>query len=323
MLPESEYTALAPRMDASSSTFDTRMRRAVQQENRSLQASLTSSSSSASIMSSSSSSSSSKRKRPYRNGPIPCGKILIVLSPIAFVFGMMMVLRTYNAWSTSEREIASLLDSAEKDVQSAKQRVVAQQQQQQQHQQRRQQQDHTLVEILVLTTKHGAIRIQLRPDLSRESIEYLHTMLDSDTICHACNFYRAERPGILQGIMKNRNVAVNTVKGSCPDDGGISAKVPNDCPKWDAQCGCHGPVMTRGSVAWAAGDSGGPDFFIDNYPNPAKFWGTQHTNFGTIVDEESFRVINKIFDLPIKTRGGMSYLEETIHFDMGLELEDG
>ncbi|KAL3912132.1 MAG: hypothetical protein SGILL_007005, partial [Bacillariaceae sp.] len=93
----------------------------------------------------------------------------------------------------------------------------------------------------------------------------------------------------------------------------------NDCPAWDEHCGCHGPVMTKGAVAWAAGQAGGPDFFIDNYPDAAKWWGTQHTNFGRIEDETSFQVIDTIFNLPMHKQGMMSMLQDPIHFDMSLE----
>jgi hypothetical protein len=34
--------------------------------------------------------------------------------------------------------------------------------------------------------------------------------------------------------------------------------------------------MTKGMVAWAAGESG-PDFFMNNYKAKADWWGTQHT----------------------------------------------
>jgi hypothetical protein len=76
--------------------------------------------------------------------------------------------------------------------------------------------------------------------------------------------------------------------------------------------------MTKGAVAWAAGQAGGPDFFLDNYKAPAKFWGTQHTNFGFIEDEESFYVITKIFDQPTKSSGSMTLIHDPIHFDMAL-----
>jgi hypothetical protein len=73
-------------------------------------------------------------------------------------------------------------------------------------------------------------------------------------------------------------------------------------------------------VAWAAGQAGGPDFFIDNYKNPTdKTWGTQHTNFGFIEDEESFAVIDQVWDLPMDQRGGMHVLKNHIPFKMELE----
>ena len=77
--------------------------------------------------------------------------------------------------------------------------------------------------------------------------------------------------------------------------------------------------MTKGMVAWAAGQSGGPDFFIDNYKRPAKWWGTQHTNFGEIVDATSLQVIENIFRLPTYNGNGLTFLEKVIHFDLSLE----
>ncbi|OEU08990.1 hypothetical protein FRACYDRAFT_163599, partial [Fragilariopsis cylindrus CCMP1102] len=146
-------------------------------------------------------------------------------------------------------------------------------------------------------TSHGNIRIPLRPDLSQGSVDYIHKLVESygeGERCMHCNLYRSEKPGILQGIMENKNVVpVNTVHGSCPPD-----------------------VMTRGSVAWAAGDAGGPDFFIDGYPEPAKWWGTQHTNFGTIEEEDSLKILDFIFTLPTTAEDGMDFLKESIHFDL-------
>jgi hypothetical protein len=131
-------------------------------------------------------------------------------------------------------------------------------------------------EVLVLKTKLGDVRIVLRPDLSKESVKYIHEVMQAsapDGSCPDCRLYRAEKPTILQGVLRE-DVNANTVKGSCPSG---SETVPNDCPEWDERCGCHGPVMTRGMVGWAAGSPGGPDFFIDNHPDPADWWGTQHT----------------------------------------------
>jgi hypothetical protein len=136
--------------------------------------------------------------------------------------------------------------------------------------------DVTKKETLILKTKIGDVKIVLRPDLSKGSVDYIHRLIKAsapDGSCPGCRLYRAEKPGILQGILR-KDVDANTVRGSCPAE---FEAVANDCPAWDKQCGCHGPVMTRGMVGWAAGTAGGQDFFIDNYPNPAKWWGTQHT----------------------------------------------
>ena len=105
--------------------------------------------------------------------------------------------------------------------------------------------------------------IRLRPDLSEGSVDYIYKLVASygeGQRCLHCNLYRSEQQGILQGIMENKKVVpVNTVLGTCPDDDESSlsaSKIKNNCPKWDQDCGCHGPIMTRGAVAWAAGQAG-------------------------------------------------------------------
>ena len=168
-------------------------------------------------------------------------------------------------------------------------------------------------ETLVLTTQHGNLRIVMRPDLSPSSVSYIRPLVQSGT-CKRCNFYRAEKPGILQGIMDDPEVKVTVNKGECPPEF-VNSK--QDCPAHDPNCGCHGPTMTKGMVGWAGGDTG-PDFFIDSYKEPAKFWGQQHTVFGEIKDDASFAVIDKIYSLPV-TNKGMTYLDEKIQFTMALE----
>lgn len=180
----------------------------------------------------------------------------------------------------------------------------------------------------------GTLRIRLRPDLSPESVAYIRSMVvqpddnvvdgaSPTTFCERCQFYRAEKPGILQGIMKkaslsstNAGPSVVEKRGDCPPG---FADVVNDCPDWDRQCACHGPIMTRGMVAWAGGGTG-PDFFIDNYREPAKFWGTQHTVFGEILSQEesSFSLLDQIWEFPTHVRNGMTFLENPISFQMVL-----
>ena len=103
--------------------------------------------------------------------------------------------------------------------------------------------------VLVLTTSHGPIRIQMRRDLSEGSVHYLEQLVQSQ-VCPQCHFYRAEAPGILQGIVQNKAIPLNDGRGPCPSD---VTSVKNDCPEWDPDCGCHGPLMSRGAVAWAGG----------------------------------------------------------------------
>jgi hypothetical protein len=171
-------------------------------------------------------------------------------------------------------------------------------------------------ETLVLTIADvGVIRIVLRPDLSQESVDYIRATVQ--TGCKRCSLYRAEKPGILQGIVAAADDSHVTKKGSCP--AGDESSTKNDCPAWDQNCACHGPIMTRGMVAWAAGGTG-PDFFMDAYPSKATWWGTQHTVFGEIQDAASLQVIDeKIFGMPVHNQGGLTMLDAPLHFEMALE----
>jgi cyclophilin family peptidyl-prolyl cis-trans isomerase len=170
-------------------------------------------------------------------------------------------------------------------------------------------------ETVVISTKHGKLKIVLRPDLSKESVEYIRQIVNENK-CKRCNLYRAEKPGILQGIIDGGlDMDAKVTKGKCPP--GFESK-KQECPAHDPQCGCHGPIMTKGMVGWAGGDTG-PDFFIDSYERPAKFWGNQHTVFGQIRDDASFAVIEKIYELPATNKGGMTFIDEKIQFMLSLE----
>ena len=215
--------------------------------------------------------------------------VSIMLSPLLFIMLVMYVLRMYNDMIDYEKASETLL----KKVSTAKEQqlrlglkegqnvAVPHPKEVEKHEGAQlsdavvaKQESTSNKETLVLTTKHGKIKIVLRPDLSAGSVDYIHRLVDSK-VCRRCNFYRAEKPGILQGVVANKDIGFNKELGPCPPG---AESVKNDCPKWDENCGCHGPVMTRGMVAWAAGQAGGPDFFIDNYKSPGNWWGTQHTN---------------------------------------------
>jgi hypothetical protein len=77
--------------------------------------------------------------------------------------------------------------------------------------------------------------------------------------------------------------------------------------------------MRKGLVAWAAGETG-PDFFISNYKKPALWWGTQHTVWGEIQDDESLATVNHIImELPSKQSGGLTFLKQALHVDIAME----
>lgn len=167
---------------------------------------------------------------------------------------------------------------------------------------------------LTLRTEHGPIRIVFRPDLSPESVSYIRQIVSLGS-CTRCNFYRAEKPGILQGVITNSKVRPNKVLGKCPPEyHEITAKQKHKCPEHDPHCRCHGPVMTRGMVGWAAG-GGGPDFFINTYKRKAVWWENQHTVWGEIQDDASLALIDEIYDLPT-TKRKLTYLDKQLEFTL-------
>ena len=74
-------------------------------------------------------------------------------------------------------------------------------------------------------------------------------------------FYRSEKQLLLQGIITDDSVPRNKHLGPCPVK---DYKPELDCPSHDPECGCHGPIMTKGMVGWAGGGEG-PDFFINTF----------------------------------------------------------
>lgn len=107
--------------------------------------------------------------------------------------------------------------------------------------------EEVLPKSITLHTSQGDIRVTLRPDLSLPSVRYIKRLLDDQSPCKNCRFYRAEKPGILQGILRKENVEINKVLGDCPDG---MKDLKHKCPDHDPNCGCHGPVMKRGMIAW-------------------------------------------------------------------------
>eukprot|EP00558_Chaetoceros_sp_UNC1202_P009426 CAMPEP_0197245254 /NCGR_PEP_ID=MMETSP1429-20130617/10096_1 /TAXON_ID=49237 /ORGANISM="Chaetoceros sp., Strain UNC1202" /LENGTH=226 /DNA_ID=CAMNT_0042705715 /DNA_START=195 /DNA_END=875 /DNA_ORIENTATION=+ len=158
----------------------------------------------------------------------------------------------------------------------------------------------SLPSYLTLITLHGDIVIELKPSWALDSVKYIQKLLQSQEQCQNCRLYRAEQHGILQGVLRKPDVQPNEVLGDCPENTKLFK--PNNP--------CHGPMMTRGMVGWAAG-KGGPDFFIHNYDRAADWWGHEHTVWGQVIDE-SLEVVSKILDLPAHKQSGMMFLDESI-----------
>ena len=192
---------------------------------------------------------------------------------------------------------------------------------------------------LLIHTKLGDITIHFTPEYSgMSSIQYIIDVVHNAAAtakvidyasrvraaveCQQCKFYRAETSLLLQGIIAYHSPILpssTTVNlGPCPI---INANydIPNTkgCPPHDPNCGCHGPIMTRGMVGWAGGKAG-PDFFIVTHATPVEWWENQHTVWGIIRDDVSLMVVESVYDMPAQNRNGMRMLDEEIHFTFEL-----
>lgn len=105
---------------------------------------------------------------------------------------------------------------------------------------------------LLILTHLGTIRIYFTPELSGPtSIEYIQKVVseaknkddETSVSCDRCNFYRAEPDLLLQGVISQPGVKSRVELGSCPE---ADWKPTTPCPAHDPNCGCHGPIMTRG-----------------------------------------------------------------------------
>jgi hypothetical protein len=184
--------------------------------------------------------------------------------------------------------------------------------------------------LLIRTNKIGDIRINFRPDLAGPtSIQYIIGVVQAAAAasnnnneanngpgvrCDRCNFYRAETKLLLQGVLAQHSIQSSSAVslGPCP----INNYQPKlECPPHDPNCGCHGPIMTKGMVGWAGGGKG-PDFFINVFDKPVDWWERQHTAFG-VLDDASIRNVERAFDLPAHM-AGMRMLDEPIPFSIEL-----
>jgi hypothetical protein len=104
---------------------------------------------------------------------------------------------------------------------------------------------------LLIYTNLGTIKIYFTLELSGPtSIEYIQKVVseatknnDKAATCDRCTFYRAEPDLLLQGAISQQSVTSKVTLGPCPI---VDWKPTTPCPAHDLNCGCHGPVMTRG-----------------------------------------------------------------------------
>jgi hypothetical protein len=114
---------------------------------------------------------------------------------------------------------------------------------------------------ILIHTELGTVRIYFTPQLSgATSIEYIQKVVQSSSAdehktnpgssassCDRCNFYRAEPDLLLQGVLSQHSVPSSGVLlGPCPL---ADWKPSTTCPSHDPDCGCHGPLMTRGGYS--------------------------------------------------------------------------
>ena len=150
------------------------------------------------------------------------------------------------------------------------------------------------------------LRVRLRPELSPESAAYLRAA--ARAAC-AGQLYRNEPQFLVQGRIACDGDAARALpalaKGPCPPGAVLD---PNRaCFAHDPNCGCHGPIMTRGMVGWAGGGAG-PEFFVYTGARPAEHWAHDHTVFGEVADDASFAALERLHALPVRDGGGMHML---------------
>jgi len=178
--------------------------------------------------------------------------------------------------------------------------------------------------LLIRANQIGDIRIAFRPDLAGpSSIQYVIDVVEAAASksdgnihngvkCSRCNLYRAEPKLLLQGVIAQHSISSNSVSlGPCPEN----LPPQSHCPEHDPNCGCHGPIMTKGMVGWAGGGKG-PDFFLNTFDKPVDWWEHQHTVWGEL-DEESIRVVESAYDLPAH-KTSMRMLDKPIEFSIEL-----
>ena len=142
------------------------------------------------------------------------------------------------------------------------------------------------------TTNLGALRVRLRPDLSASSADFVR---EAATARCAGSIDRADEVAVRARFECSGAGAPQTAvaKGPCPPG------VVRECPPDEPQCGCHGPLLRRGMVAWADGGTG-PAFVVlgSEEEGAQKQFGNWHTIIGDVEGEASWTALDRLRALP-------------------------
>ena len=134
-----------------------------------------------------------KRRRSSANPFHHLCRISLFLSPLLIVGAIIMFLRMYNEMLHQQDMVFTEAERIEQAKVANRPNVRTKKQHEASSLTTPQHPVGELYkpEILLLTTKVGKIRIHLRPDLSKGSVDYIHRMMQEG--CRRCNFYRVSR----------------------------------------------------------------------------------------------------------------------------------
>jgi hypothetical protein len=152
-------------------------------------------------------------------------------------------------------------------------------------------------EVVLHTELRRSIRLSLLPHLSESSVAYVRSAAAAG--CYG-NFTRAEPYLVQVGEVACTAPAMDVTKGACPPDARVSSQ---GCPDDDPTCNCHGPLMSKGMVAWVGGGVA-PYFFVYTGDELAEHWGHTHTVFAVVSDSASWEALDELRALPSALRDG-------------------
>lgn len=178
--------------------------------------------------------------------------------------------------------------------------------------------DAELVEMMLThrgepVGRRGRVLIKLDrvvgPPASADYIKKLAQLPGGLTGVHT--MFRVEKPTLVQGELSDPRVpALNGPRGDCP------VSIPADYRASYCDCGCHGPIIRPGQIAWAGGGGGGTNFFIfTGDPEQARLWKHDHTIWGEIIGKEAFETIAAVYKLPVKGEG-THHLVDRVEFTL-------